>query len=94
MAPKGKAKAKPKAKASPGELAMPQVSDADLAEAKRILQSSTEKCRTNSNVIYWLNTSGKRVHYDSKTPSSQGVVPRLVRLDCGGEGVQEHVFPR
>eukprot|EP00959_Pyramimonas_sp_CCMP1952_P126940 2654832-Pyramimonas_sp.AAC.1 len=45
---------------------MPQVSEAEVEEAKRLLQDADERHRANSNMLYWLKCNEQRDGYDAK----------------------------
>jgi hypothetical protein len=66
MPPK-KSKGKDEAKS----LEAPKVSEKELTEAKRVLQSAEEKRRANSNMMYWLNSQDKRAGYDAMSPADR-----------------------
>ena len=70
MGPK-KEKTKPKAKigkgngtTNPKPLFRPTVSDAEIADAKKLLEDKDRKRRANSNMMYYLATRGEREAYD------------------------------
>ena len=70
MGPK-KEKTKPKAKigkgngtTNPKPLFRPKVSDAEIAEAKKLLEDKDAKRRANSNMMYYLASRGEREAYD------------------------------
>ena len=68
MAPR-KTKAKAKAKASP--LEAPAVSAEEVKEARKALEDKAIKHRANSNLMYWLQSQGKREGYDSLTAAAR-----------------------
>ena len=70
MGPK-KEKTKPKAKigkgngtTNPKPLYRPKVSDAEIAEARKMLEDKDAKRRANSNMMYYLASRGEREAYD------------------------------
>ena len=70
MGPK-KEKTKPKAKIGKGNgktdpkpLYRPKVSDAEIAEARKMLEDKDAKRRANSNMMYYLASRGEREAYD------------------------------
>ena len=70
MGPK-KEKTKPKAKigkgngtTNPKPLFRPKVSDAEIADAKKLLEDKDAKRRANSNMMYYLASRGEREAYD------------------------------
>ena len=70
MGPK-KEKTKPKAKIGKGNgktdpkpLFRPTVSDAEIADAKKLLEDKDRKRRANSNMMYYLASRGEREAYD------------------------------
>ena len=84
MAPKGKIKAEGKSKAdakkktskrgaaeAPTPIAMPNVSAKDVEEAQKLLKDEADKRRANSNMMYWLQTNGKRNNYDALLPKDR-----------------------
>ena len=71
MAPK-KANGK---KAETKTLERPKVSEAEVADAKNILEDKDAKRRANSNMMYWLKTQNKRDAYDEATPAERNNLP-------------------
>ena len=69
MAPKKK-KSKD-AKDSKASLDGIKVSDKELQEAKQTLKDADIKRRANSNMMYWLQTTGKRDDYDNISPQER-----------------------
>ena len=84
MAPKGKIKAEGKSKAdakkktskrgaaeAPTPIAMPNVSAKEVEEAHKLLQDEVNRRRANSNMMYWLQTNGKRNNYAALLPKDR-----------------------
>ncbi len=101
MAPK-KAKGK---KAEKKTLERLKLSEAEVAEAKKMLEDKDAKRRANSNMMYWLKTQNKRDAYDEATPAErkqfanhwfawslhQGTAEQTSKRSVGNEKVQKDI---
>ena len=68
MPPKAKAKGKI---AAPPPIQAPKVTEKEVNEARRMLSDGQAKHRANSNMMYWLKTTGQRESYDAITPKER-----------------------
>lgn len=64
-------KAKGKAKVESKTLEKPKVSDAEIADAQRMLEDKDAKRRANSNMMYYLAARQERNAYDQCTPAER-----------------------